>query len=41
MTLKIYQCTCGNEYSSRQDPDAANTHDRPQCSQCGKRVNSY
>ena len=40
MTLKIYDCICGNEYSSTRNPNAEYTHDRPQCSKCGKRVNT-
>ena len=40
MKLKVYSCSCGNEYSSRRDPNAKNTHDRPQCQVCGERVNT-
>lgn len=47
MTLKIYKCkgkidgkSCRNEYASSRDPNAKNTHDRPQCQVCGQRVNT-
>ena len=40
MILKIYHCSCGNDYASDRDPNAKNTHYRPQCQVCGKRVNT-
>ncbi len=37
MKLKIYNCSCGNQYASSRDPKAKKSHDRPQCTKCGKR----
>ncbi len=39
--LKVYKCkNCEKEYASARDPKAKKSHDRPQCIECGKRVNT-
>ena len=30
--------TCNREFSSFKNPNSKNSHDKPQCKQCGKRI---
>ncbi len=41
MTLKIYTCSKGHDYASRQDPKSKKMKDRPQCATCGEREQTH